>query len=106
VRAKPRFDELIHAPTRLRLCAMLRPLDEADFAAIAETLELSEANLSKTVRNLADLGYVTTNKRASPLRADARQVTTVKLTPQGRKAFDGHLAALREMAGEAAQAGE
>jgi hypothetical protein len=38
VRAKPRFDELIHAPTRLRLCAMLRPLDEADFAAIAETL--------------------------------------------------------------------
>jgi hypothetical protein len=30
----------------------------------------------------------------------------VKLTPQGRKAFDGHLAALREMAGEAAQAGE
>ena len=27
--AKPRFDEAIHAPTRLRLCAMLRPLAEA-----------------------------------------------------------------------------
>lgn len=99
--AEPRFDEAIHAPTRLRLCAMLRPLDEADFSAIAATLELSEANLSKTVRNLTELGYVTTSKQASPGRADARRTTTVKLTPQGRWAFDGHLAALRAMAGEA-----
>ena len=54
--AKPQFHEAIHAPTRLRLCAMLRPLDEADFRVIAETLDLSEANLSKTVQNLVTLG--------------------------------------------------
>ncbi len=98
--AEPRFDEAIHAPTRLRVCAMLRPLDEADFGAIARTLELSEANLSKTVRNLVELGYVATTKQSSPQRADARQTTTVKLTSRGRAAFDGHLAALRAMAGE------
>lgn len=97
----PRFDEAIHAPTRLRLCAMLRPLDEADFGAITRTLELSEANLSKTIRNLVEFGYVTTSKQSSPERADARKTTTVKLTPRGRRAFDGHLAALRAMAGEA-----
>ena len=100
MRAEPRFNEAIHAPTRLRLCAMLRPLANADFAAIAATLELSEANLSKTVRNLVEAGYLVTSKQASPQRTDARQTTTVKLTAQGRRAFDGHIAALRAMAGD------
>lgn len=100
MRAEPRFDEAIHAPTRLRLCAMLRPLSEADFAAIAATLELSEANLSKTVKNLVEIGYLATSKQTSPQRADARQTTTVKLTAQGRRAFDGHIAVLRAMAGD------
>ncbi|WP_298037586.1 transcriptional regulator [uncultured Microbacterium sp.] len=100
MRSEPRFDEAIHAPTRLRLCAMLRPLDGADFSAIATTLQLSEANLSKTVRNLVELGYLRSSKQASLERSDARQITTVTLTPMGRRAFDGHLAALRAMAGE------
>ncbi|MBX0301246.1 transcriptional regulator [Cryobacterium sp. 1639] len=96
--AKPQFHETIHAPTRLRLCAMLRPLDGADFRVIAETLELSEANLSKTVQNLVALGYLATSKQASPQRADARRTTSVKLTTLGRRVFDEHLAALRAMA--------
>ncbi|MGO2031654.1 transcriptional regulator [Glutamicibacter bergerei] len=100
MRAEPYFNEAIHAPTRLRLCALLRPLAEADFAVIAATLELSEANLSKTVRNLVEIGYLVTSKQASPQRTDARQTTKVKLTAQGRRAFDGHLAALRSMAGD------
>lgn len=100
VRTDPCFDELIHAPTRLRLCAMLRPLAGAEFSAIAAMLELSEANLSKTVRNLVELGYLSSSKQASPERSDARQITTIKLTPPGRRAFDGHLAALRAMAGD------
>lgn len=94
---EPRFHDAIHAPTRLRLCAMLRPLDRADFSVIAETLELSEANLSKTVQNLVALGYLVTSKQASPKRTDARRTTTVKLTSPGRRAFDEHLAALRLM---------
>lgn len=95
---EPRFDEAIHAPTRLRLCALLRPLESADFGALAEMLEVSDANLSKTLRNLADLGYVTVRKHASPERGDARRVTSVALTPAGRAALDGHLAYLRELA--------
>lgn len=98
MRAEPYFNEAIHAPTRLRLCAMLRPLAEADFATIAETLELSEANLSKTVKKLVEIGYLATSKQASLMRKDARQTTKVKLTANGRRAFDGHLAALRSMA--------
>lgn len=79
---------------------MLRPLAEADFATVATTLELSEANLSKTVKGLVEIGYLTTSKQASPQRTDARRTTTIKLTAQGRRALDGHLAMLRVMAGE------
>ena len=94
----PRFDEAIHALTRLRLCALLRPLDAADFSTLVNTLEVSEANLSKTIRNLVEIGYVRTSKQTSPERTDSRRTTTVSLTSRGRAAFDGHIAALRELA--------
>lgn len=96
--AEPLFDEAIHAPTRLRLCALLRPLEHADFATLATSLHVSEATLSKTIRNLHDLGYVSTSKQASTSRDDARRTTTVALTAAGRRAFDSHLAALRSLA--------
>lgn len=96
--AEAHFDEAIHAPTRLRLCALLRATGTAEFSAIAGMLNLSEATLSKTIRNLADLGYIQTSKQASAARDDARRTTTVALTPRGRAAIDGHLAALREIA--------
>lgn len=99
--AEPMFDEAIHAPTRLRVCAMLRPLDRADFATVAASLDLSEATLSKTIRNLSDLGYVSTSKQASQDRSDARRTTTVQLTAAGRRAFDGHIAALQALVPDA-----
>lgn len=97
--ADARFDESIHAPTRLRLCALLKATGAAEFATIAATLELSEATLSKTIHNLVELDYVVTVKQASSARADARRTTSVALTRRGRAAIDGHLAALRALAG-------
>lgn len=99
--AEPRFDEAIHAPTRLRLCGLLRPVDFIEFAALMEMLDLSDANLSKTVRRLAELGYVTASKHASLEHNDRRLRTRVAMTELGRRAFDGHIAALREIAGTA-----
>ncbi|WP_017595815.1 transcriptional regulator [Nocardiopsis potens] len=96
--ADPRFDEAVHAPNRLRICGLLRPVDSADFAFLRSALGLSEANLSKTIRSLVELGYVRTDKSASPSRSDARRTTRVSLTPAGRRAFDAHLAALRDLA--------
>lgn len=95
---EPRFDEAIHAPNRLRLCGLLRPVDDAEFAALRATLDLSEANLSKTVKALVELGYAQVKKEASLSRADQRRTTTVSLTAQGRRAFDGHVAALQRVA--------
>jgi len=98
VASRARFDEAIHAPTRLRLCALLRPVDHIDFSVLATTLGLSDANLSKTVRALVELGYVSTTKEASATRGDARRTTRIALTPAGRAAIDGHLAALQDLA--------
>lgn len=96
--SRARFDESIHAPTRLRLCALLRPVDHIDFSVAATTLGLSDANLSKTVRALVELGYISTTKEASTTRRDARRTTQIALTPTGRAAIDGHLAALQDLA--------
>ncbi|MEV8252886.1 transcriptional regulator [Rhodoglobus sp. NPDC076762] len=96
--AEPRFDESIHASTRLRLCAILRPLDSAEFRTLTEILGMSEASLSKTIRNLVELGYASISKQPSPQRDDSRLTTTVQLTPAGKTAFDGHLAAISALA--------
>jgi len=100
VPSDPLFDLTIHAPNRLRLCAALRVVDRMEFSALREVLELSDASLSKTIGALADAGYVRTTKSSSRARDDARRTTSVALTAAGRRAFDRHMAALRELAGD------
>lgn len=102
---EPRFDETIHAPTRLRVCGMLRPVDEIDFAVLRDSLGVSDASLSKHLKVLTEAGYVATTKRASTTRSDSRRLTWVRLTAAGRRAFDAHVAALRDIAAGAATAG-
>ncbi|MCC9204918.1 transcriptional regulator [Arthrobacter sp. zg-Y769] len=98
---EPRFDEVVHPPTRLRICGLLRPLEQMDFAVLRDTLEVSDATLSKQLRILGEAGYVRLAKTTSPERRDARRITWVALTPAGRKSFDAHVLALQEIAGTA-----
>ena len=94
-----RFDEAIHTPLRLRICGLLRRVDQLDFAVLRDTLEVSDATLSKHVKTLVDLGYVVSRKAASASRSDARRLTWLSLSEPGREAFDAHVRALREIAG-------
>ena len=96
--AGPRFDAVIHAPIRLRVCGILRRTDEIDFAVIRDTLEISDASLSKHLKALSDAGYVSMKKTASLSRSDSRRLTWVKLTSAGREAFDSHIAELHVIA--------
>ncbi len=89
----PLFDELVHAPARLRICAALAPVEQASFSLLRETTELSDSALSKHLAALADAGYVVLTK--TPW--DGRQRTWVALTRGGRRAYTGHVAALREL---------
>jgi DNA-binding MarR family transcriptional regulator len=92
---KPRFDPVIHAPARLQLCALLVPLQDAEFSVLAGELEVSDSVLSKHIKQLAQAGYVKPTKRKSA----GRQRTWLSLTSKGRKAFTGHLAELQRLAG-------
>ncbi|MBF4995304.1 transcriptional regulator [Arthrobacter gandavensis] len=96
-----RFDSLIHAPVRLRICGLLRPVEQMDFSVLRDALNVSDASLSKHLKTLTEATYVSIAKSASAARSDARRLTWVALTPAGRKAFDAHLRALEEIAGTA-----
>lgn len=92
------FDEFLHSPIRLRICGLLGNADSLEFHVVRETLDISDAHLSKTVKALADGGYVTVTKRASDERDDSRRLTWLALTSKGRRAFAQHFRALRTIA--------
>lgn len=96
---EPRFDETIHAPVRLRICGLLRPVDHLDFAVLRDALNVSDATLSKHLKTLATAGYVSSSKAASFERGDARRITWLSLTREGRSAFNAHVRALQQIAG-------
>jgi DNA-binding MarR family transcriptional regulator len=86
----PRFDELIHPSTRLSLVALLAAADWVDFAFLRDQLNLSDSALSKQLSTLDEAGYVAIDRPV----ANRRRRVRARLTPEGRNAFDGHVAAL------------
>ncbi|MFG1870342.1 winged helix-turn-helix domain-containing protein [Micromonospora arborensis] len=89
----PRFDELIHAPTRLSLVSLLAATEWAEFRYLREQLGLSDSALSKQLTTLEQAGYVEIRKSF----VGKRPRTSVTLNRAGRAAFDGHVAALQEI---------
>jgi len=89
----PAFDELIHAPKRLRICAVLAATTAAEFATLRDALEVSDSVLSKHLTALESVDYITTRRE---LR-DSRRRVWVSLTPTGRRAYVGHVQALQQI---------
>ncbi len=90
----PVFDEIIHAPNRLQICAMLGRVESLAFATVRDALDVSDPVLSKHVKVLQTAGYLSMTKAPSY----SRTRTWLSLTRTGRKALDGHLAELRRIA--------
>jgi DNA-binding MarR family transcriptional regulator len=90
---RPQFDELIHAPTRLSIVALLAAADWADFTFVRDSLSLSDSALSKQVSILEQAGYVTVRKTG----AGRNRRTHLTLSPAGRRAFAAHAAALQHI---------
>lgn len=88
-----RFDELIHPSTRLSLVALLAATDWADFSFLRDRIGLSDSALSKQLATLEEAGYVSIDRPVSNHRRRVRAC----LTDVGRKAFDGHVAALQSV---------
>src|SRR5580692_4086636 len=95
-----RFDELIHPSTRLSIAAILASTDWVDFSFVRDQLGLSDSALSKQFSVLEEAGYVTIERPVTERRRRVR----VRFTDVGRRAFEGHVAALQEVIASAESA--
>lgn len=91
--SRARFDELIHAPTRLAIVSLLAAADWADFKFIRDEVGLSDSALSKQLTTLEEAGYVEIRKAF----IGKRPRTSARLSKAGRAAFEMHVAALQQI---------
>ena len=87
------FDEVIHAPNRLQICAYLASLSEIEFVTLRDFLGVSDSVLSKHLKLLADAGYLEVIKRAE----NGRQRTWIALNKDGRRAYQNHVRELKRI---------
>jgi len=88
-----KFDEVVHAPHRLRICAFLDATSSAEFAVLRDLLGVADSVLSKHLKVLQDAGYLTIDKPTGR----GRVRTWVSLTPAGRSAYTEHIRALKAL---------
>jgi DNA-binding MarR family transcriptional regulator len=87
------FDETIHAPNRLRICAFLDATTSTEFSVLRDLLGVADSVLSKHLKVLQDAGHVEMTKPTGR----GRVRTWVNLTPSGRQAYRNHVAVLRAL---------
>ncbi|MFC9857754.1 MULTISPECIES: winged helix-turn-helix domain-containing protein [unclassified Streptomyces] len=98
---QPTIDAAINHPTRLAVVAFLSACDEADFASVRDSCQVSDSMLSKIASALEGIGYLGVRKGY----VGKRPRTWLSLTPEGRQALALHIAALQGIAATARQAG-
>jgi DNA-binding MarR family transcriptional regulator len=87
------FDETIHAPRRLAICAFLAAVDEAEFSTLRDALGITDSSLSKQLSILSGANYLVLTKSTSR----GRVRTWVRLSPTGRAAFVLYRNQLRDL---------
>lgn len=90
-----KFDNLIHAPNRLQICALLDATAELEFKVLKEHLEVSDSVLSKHLKSLEEAEYIEVSRRT----VLGRQRSWLSLSAKGRVAFRGHVATLKAIVG-------
>ena len=91
------FNEIIHVPTRLRICALLAGAGEVEFGVVRDALLLSDSVLSKHLKVLEQAGLTDLRKGT----VNTRTRTWVRLTKKGSQAFKAHVYELRKLAASA-----
>ncbi|MFI9550178.1 winged helix-turn-helix domain-containing protein [Nonomuraea endophytica] len=87
------LDEIIHAPVRLSIMALLAAAETADFRFLRDTIEVSDSLLSKHLDTLEKAGYVRVEKGF----VGKRPRTWLTLTDEGRAAFREYTSVLRQI---------
>jgi DNA-binding MarR family transcriptional regulator len=88
------LDDLLAHPVRFSIAALLAAASKVEFSFVRDHVEVTDSMLSKQVSALEQVGYIKVDKGF----VGKRSRTWLTLTRDGRRAFDRHLAALREIA--------
>ena len=88
-----KINDVIHGRLRLGVMTYLVNAEAASFTELKEALGVTQGNLSVQLRKLQDAGYIEIDKRFEK----QKPLTTVRLTPEGRKAFTAYLEMLTQI---------
>ena len=88
------LDDLLAHPVRFSIVALLAAASKVEFSFVRDHVEVTDSMLSKQVSALEQASYIKVDKGFVGKRAR----TWLSLTKEGRRAFERHLAALREIA--------
>jgi DNA-binding MarR family transcriptional regulator len=89
-------DEIIHQSMRLRIAATLNALpagEQLEFNKLKAVLHATDGNMATHLAALEKAGYIAVQKDF----VGKKPRTRVSLTRTGRKAFDKHVAYLRDL---------
>ncbi len=86
------LDRLVHEPARLAVMALLYVVDSADFTFLMNQTGLTWGNLSTHMSKLEEAGYLEVEKSFKGKRPN----TTLRLTPQGRQAFQEYTRRMKQ----------
>ncbi len=91
--ALTQLDRLVHEPARLAVMALLYVIDSADFIFLMNQTGLTWGNLSAHMSKLEEAGYLEVEKSFKGRRPN----TTLRLTPQGRAAFQAYALKMKQV---------
>lgn len=90
------LDAVIHQPVRLKIMAALKALpagDQIEFVRLKKLVEVTDGNLGAHLQTLEQVGYVALEKDF----AANKPRTRVRMTKQGRRAFEDYVGYLRSL---------
>ncbi|MBV9009931.1 MAG: transcriptional regulator [Verrucomicrobia bacterium] len=89
----PELDPIVHGQLRLAVLSLLSTVDHADFKWLRDKTRSTDGNLGANLAKLEQAKYIAVTKKFI-----ARKPTSsYRLTPRGRKALAGYVAALRKL---------
>ena len=95
----PELNAIIHQPVRLKIMSALKALppgEMLEFVRLKKLVDVTDGNLGAHIQTLEQAGYIAVEKDF----ADNRPRTRVKLSKQGRRAFEDYVAYLRDIIAE------
>ena len=90
------LDKLIHEKGRMGIMALLAGSQELSFSEIKNLLEMTDGNLSVSLKKLQNAGYIDISKSF----LNNKPLTLCRMTDTGRKRFKEYVETLEEIVKE------